>query len=59
MAARAIKVLGWPKTCELAHAFLSEYSHKKLKLVKLLRQLGVFLGTHLRGETNIPEARSA
>jgi hypothetical protein len=31
----------------LAHAFQSEYSHKRLKLVQLLGQLGVFL-THVR-----------
>jgi hypothetical protein len=31
-------VLGWPKRCELAHAFLREYSYEKLKLVQLLGQ---------------------
>ena len=40
---RAIKVLGWPKRCTLAHAFLWEYSDKRLKLAQLLGQLGVFL----------------
>jgi hypothetical protein len=39
----ARKVLGWPKICKLAHAFLWEYSYKRLKLVQLLGQLGVFL----------------
>ena len=39
----ARKVLGWPKICKLAHAFLWEYSHKRLKLAQLLGQLGVFL----------------
>jgi hypothetical protein len=36
-------VLGWPKICKLAHAFLWEYSHKRLELAQLLGQLGVFL----------------
>jgi hypothetical protein len=25
-------VLGWPKICKFAHAFLWEYSYKRLKL---------------------------
>ena len=29
---RARTVLGWPKRCKLAHAFLWKYSYKKLKL---------------------------
>ena len=33
---RARKVLGWPKRCALVHAFLWEYSYKRLKLVQLL-----------------------
>ena len=37
----ARKVLGWPKICELAHAFLWECSCKRLKLAQLLGQLGV------------------
>ena len=37
------KVLSWPKRCKLAHAFLREYSYKRLKLAQLLGQLGVFL----------------
>ena len=37
------KVLGWPKRRKLAHAFLWEYSYKRLKLAQLLGQLGVFL----------------
>ena len=41
--AGARKVLGWPKRCKLAHAFLQEYSHKRLKLAQVLGQLGVFL----------------
>ena len=36
-------MLGWPKRCKLAHAFLWEYSCKRLKLAQLLGQLGVFL----------------
>ena len=36
-------VIGWPKRCKLAHAFLQEYSDKRLKLAQLLGQLGVFL----------------
>ena len=39
----ARKVSGWPKRCKLAHAFLWEYSYKRLKLAQLLGQLGVFL----------------
>jgi hypothetical protein len=41
LAAR--KLLGWPKRCELAHAFRWKYTYKKLKLAQLLGQLGVFL----------------
>jgi hypothetical protein len=33
------EVLGWPKICKLAHAFLWEHSHKLLKLGQLLGQL--------------------
>jgi hypothetical protein len=40
--AQASKALGWPKRCQLAHAFLWEYSHQGLKLAQLLGQLGVF-----------------
>ena len=39
----ARKVLGWPKQCKFAHAFLWEYSYKRLKLARLLGKLGVFL----------------
>jgi hypothetical protein len=39
----ARKVSGWPKRWKLAHAFLWEYSDKRLKLAQLLGQLGVFL----------------
>ena len=42
-ALRARKVLGWPKRRKLAHAFLWEYSYKRLKLAQLLGQLGVLL----------------
>ena len=41
LAAR--NVLGWPKRCKSAHAFLWEYSYNRLKLAQLLDQLGVFL----------------
>jgi hypothetical protein len=41
--AAARKLLGWPKRCRLAHAFLWEHSYKRLKLAQLLGQLGVFL----------------
>ena len=40
-------MLGWPKKCKLAHAFLWEHSDKMLKLAQLLGQLGVVL-THSR-----------
>ena len=43
--ALARKVLGWPKRCQLAHAFLWEYSYKRLQLAQLLGQLGVLLAT--------------
>ena len=36
-------MLGWPKRCKLAHAFLWEYSYKRLKLAQLLGQLGIVL----------------
>jgi hypothetical protein len=39
----ARKALGRPKRCKLVHAFLWEYSDKRLKLAQLLGQLGVFL----------------
>jgi hypothetical protein len=39
--AAARKVLGWPKICKLAHAFLWEHSYKGLELAQLLGQLGV------------------
>jgi hypothetical protein len=37
LAAR--KVLGWPKRCQSARAFLWEYSFQRLKLTQLLGQL--------------------
>jgi hypothetical protein len=45
----ARRVLGWPERYELAHAFLWEYSCKRLKLAQLLGQLGVFLTLHSPG----------
>jgi hypothetical protein len=36
-------MLGWPKRCKSAHAFLWEYSRKRLQLAYFLGQLGVFL----------------
>jgi hypothetical protein len=44
--AAARKVSGWPKRYKLAHAFLWQYSHKKLKSAQLLGQVGVFLTCH-------------
>jgi hypothetical protein len=41
--ARRAKVLGWPKRRKLAHAFLWEYSYKRLNLAQLLGQRGVIL----------------
>jgi hypothetical protein len=41
--AAARKMLGWPKRCKLAHAFLWEYSCRRLTVAQLLGQLGVFL----------------
>jgi hypothetical protein len=40
---RARKAQGWPKICHLAHAFLWEHSHKRLKLAQLLGRFGIFL----------------
>ena len=44
-ALSAREVLGWPKRCELARAFLWEYSYvyKRLNLTQRLGQLGAFL----------------
>ena len=42
-ASAARKVSDWPERRKLAHAFLCEYSYKKLKLAQLLGQLGVCL----------------
>jgi hypothetical protein len=39
-------VLGWPKICKLAYAFLWECSYQRLELAQLLGQLGVFLTRH-------------
>jgi hypothetical protein len=46
----ARKVLGWPKQCKLARAFMWEYSYKRLELAQLLGQLGVLLTNLLAGE---------
>ena len=56
LAAR--KALGWPKRCKLAHAFLWEFSWKRLKLAQLLGQLGGFLACMIRDlkpERNWPD----
>jgi hypothetical protein len=37
------EVLGWPRRCELAHAFLWEYSRRRLRLAQFLGQPGVSL----------------
>ena len=37
---RARNVLAWPKRRKLAHAFLREFSHKRLELAQLPGQLG-------------------
>ena len=42
-SAAARNVLGWPRRCKLAHAFVWEYSCKRLKLAQLVGQLGGFL----------------
>jgi hypothetical protein len=34
----ARKVLGWPRKCKLAHAFLWEYSYKRLERAPLLER---------------------
>ena len=36
-------MLGWPNRRKLAHAFLWEYSYKRLQLARLPGQLGGFL----------------
>jgi hypothetical protein len=36
-------VLGSPKRCKLAHAFLWDHSHNRLKLAQVLGRRGVFL----------------
>ena len=46
---------GWPKRCKLAHAFLWEYSYKRL--TQLLGQLGVFLTLAPGVATSVPQAR--
>ena len=44
----ARQMLGWPKRCKLAHAFLWAYSDQRLKMAQPLGQLGVLLTS---GET--------
>jgi hypothetical protein len=36
--AQSAKCVRWPKICKLAHAFLWEYGHKRLKLAQHLGQ---------------------
>jgi hypothetical protein len=55
----ATKVLGWPKRCKSARAFLWEYSYKKLKLAQLLGQLDVFVVFLARGAWPRVTRRSA
>ena len=43
---QARKVLGLPKSCELAHAFLWEHSQRRLELAQLLGQLGGWRLSH-------------
>jgi hypothetical protein len=43
VSVRGRKVLGWPKICKLAYAFLWKNSKKGLQLAQLLGQLGIFL----------------
>ena len=42
-ALAARKLLGWPRTCKLAHACLWECIDKRLHLAQLLGQSGIFL----------------
>ena len=51
---KAKNVLGWPERCKLAHAFLWEYSYKKLKLAQLLGQLSG--DSHSRGFNTEPSS---
>ena len=52
LAALARKVLGRPKRCKLAHAFLWEQSYKRLELAQLLGQLGVYLTCQYASDRN-------
>jgi hypothetical protein len=47
------KVLGWPKICKLARAFLREYSYKRLQLAQLLGRHGVFLTLDAAGPSSV------
>ena len=44
---------GWPKRCQLAHAFLWGYNGKRLKLAQLLGQLGIFQIPHLAANDGV------
>jgi hypothetical protein len=48
----------WSKRCKLAHAFLWEYSYKRLKLAQLLSQLGVFLTAYLAVDRRLDAAEA-
>ena len=45
-------MLGWPKRCKLAHAFLWENSCKRLKLAQVLGRHGIFLTWALQPSEN-------
>jgi hypothetical protein len=58
-ASVARRVLGsWSKRFKLAHAFLWEYSYKRLKLAQLLSQLGVFLTAYLAVDRRLDAAEA-
>ena len=46
-------MLGWPRRCNLARAFLWEYSYKRLKLAQFLGQHGVFLTLESAGRRGV------
>ena len=59
---RARKVLGWPRRCELAHAFRWECSYKRLKLAQHLARHGASLTEEVKTEVGafvgqIPDIR--
>ena len=56
------KVLGWPRRCELAHAFRWECSYKRLKLAQHLARHGASLTEEVKTEVGafvgqIPDIR--